>query len=215
VSLIDGNATTDSVIATVTVGSDPDDIAVDPLTNRVYIPNTGSNSVTVIDGTTNSDAVIDTINVGLSPQSVNLSQIANKLYVVNEFGGTLSIIDLGSNSVVATVPIGTEPNNLDIDEVANRIYIESILDGSITVIDGTTDQVIRVLIAGPPGEMVADSSRGRLYVISNIFFPNGSVNIFGNNAGAGREVRCELYQYQSETRRAATGFPVDSTLASV
>jgi YVTN family beta-propeller protein len=44
------NGSTNTVTATVTVGSAPYGVAVDPTTNTVYVANSSSNTVSVFDG---------------------------------------------------------------------------------------------------------------------------------------------------------------------
>ncbi len=61
--MIDGS--TNTVVATVPVGSDPRGAGVNAATNRVYVPNFAGgsgNTVSVIDGSTNT--VVATIVVG-------------------------------------------------------------------------------------------------------------------------------------------------------
>ena len=60
VSVIDGG--TNTVVATVPVGTWPDGVAVNPTTNRIYVANCDSNNVSVIDGATNT--VVATVPVG-------------------------------------------------------------------------------------------------------------------------------------------------------
>jgi len=43
-----------AVIATIPVGSGPSDVAVNPNTDRIYVANSGSDTLSVIDGATNS-----------------------------------------------------------------------------------------------------------------------------------------------------------------
>src|SRR4051812_40146021 len=50
----------------VTVGGAPFGIGVNPVTNRVYVTNAGSNSVTIIDGAT-STVVGSPVMVGATP----------------------------------------------------------------------------------------------------------------------------------------------------
>lgn len=46
-------AVAESVTATIPAGANPRAVAVNPLTNRIYVANRGSDNVTVIDGATN------------------------------------------------------------------------------------------------------------------------------------------------------------------
>ncbi len=78
-TVIDGATNADT--ATVNVGVQPLAVAVNPVTNRVYVANSYSNSVTVIDGATN--AVTATVPLGTYPNAVAVNPVTNKIYVVN------------------------------------------------------------------------------------------------------------------------------------
>ncbi|WP_371068346.1 YncE family protein, partial [Salmonella enterica] len=64
VSVID--TATNTVVATIPVGSNPQGAAVHPSGGLVYVVNAGSNSVSVID--TASNTVMTTVPVGSNPQ---------------------------------------------------------------------------------------------------------------------------------------------------
>lgn len=66
VSVID--TSTNSVTATVPVGSYPYGVAVNPAGTKVYVVNSVSNTVSVID--TSTDSVTATVPVGGSPQAL-------------------------------------------------------------------------------------------------------------------------------------------------
>ena len=53
------SADAQTVVATVAVGTDPNVVAVNPNTNKIYVANTNRNSsVTVIDGATNNTTTV-------------------------------------------------------------------------------------------------------------------------------------------------------------
>jgi YVTN family beta-propeller protein len=58
-------AVAQSVVTTITVGTVPLGVGVNPNTNRIYVSNQYDSTVSVIDGATNT--VIATIPVGLGP----------------------------------------------------------------------------------------------------------------------------------------------------
>ena len=62
-------------------GRRPGFVAVNPATNKIYIPNDDSNNVIVIDGASNS--VIKTVAVGTSPYFLAVNPMTNKVYVTN------------------------------------------------------------------------------------------------------------------------------------
>ena len=55
------------VVATTAVGREPRGVAINPSGTRVYVPNAGSNNVSVID--TSNNSVVATVPVGDQPYS--------------------------------------------------------------------------------------------------------------------------------------------------
>ena len=56
------DASAQTVIATIPVGSNPWIVDANPVTNKIYVANRGSDNVSVIDGST--DTVLTTVAVG-------------------------------------------------------------------------------------------------------------------------------------------------------
>ena len=50
--VIDGNNNYSILPTNIPLGKDPRDIAINPITNKVYVANYGNNSISVIDGNT-------------------------------------------------------------------------------------------------------------------------------------------------------------------
>lgn len=80
------------------VGNQPYDITVDPDTNKIYIANYGSNSVSVIDAVT--DKLISTIKGLNAPSSVYFNPTSKSLYVTNSGNDTVSVIDTSINKKI-------------------------------------------------------------------------------------------------------------------
>lgn len=76
---------------------------------RVYVPNGGSNSVSVIDPTTFQ--VIETFRVGREPQHVVPSWDLKTLYATNDLNNTLTVIDPATGKKGATLSVD-DPYNL-------------------------------------------------------------------------------------------------------
>ena len=79
VSVID--IPTDTVIATIPVGTGPVGVAVSPDGTKVYVPNNGNNNVSVISTATNT--VIASVPVGDFPLGVAFTPDGTKVYVTN------------------------------------------------------------------------------------------------------------------------------------
>ena len=82
------------ILTPIPVGTNPDGGALNLDTNRLYVTNTGSGTVSVIDTTTNT--VIDTIEVGRAPGGMALNPLTNRIYVVNSGSNNVYIIDLNT-----------------------------------------------------------------------------------------------------------------------
>ena len=75
------NTATNTVSATITVGSDPNGVSVSPDGSKVYVANEGANTVSVINTATNT--VTATITVGTNPYGISVSPDGSKVYVAN------------------------------------------------------------------------------------------------------------------------------------
>ena len=99
VSVIDSSSNT--VINTITVGSDPTGVGFDPDNGNVYVGNQGTNFVSVIDGSQNQ--VIGSINVGSGPVTPVYDPVHRNIYVTNFHsyeapGNTVSVISTGATT---------------------------------------------------------------------------------------------------------------------
>ena len=95
------------VTTTIPAGTSPSAVALNPATNKIYVANYGSASVTVIDGATNSTTPVI---VGTDPTAVAVNPVTNKIYVANYGSANVTVIDGATNSTT-TVPAGTYPSS--------------------------------------------------------------------------------------------------------
>ncbi len=128
VSVIDG--ATNTVTATIPVGSGPDGVGVDPATDTVYVTNFNDGTVSVIDGATNT--VTATIPVGLQPFGVGVNPATHAVYVTNYnhgTDGTVSVITPDAATQLADLyqaVQGVGPGNGLSDKVAQaQAYLAS------------------------------------------------------------------------------------------
>ncbi len=128
---------------TVSVGADPSSIAVNPVTNKIYVANIASNNVTMIDGATNSTI---TVSGGTNPGSLAVNPVTNKIYVTNQDSNFITVIDGASNSTT-TVGVG---GWVTVNPVTNKIYV---VGESVNVIDGATNSI--AMLSTPTNPIVA------------------------------------------------------------
>ena len=81
---------TNSVVATVNVGSSPDGAAYDSGQGEVFVANSGSNTVSVISDSSNT--VTAAVNVGSNPFGVAYDSGKGEVFVPNFGSNTVSVI---------------------------------------------------------------------------------------------------------------------------
>jgi YVTN family beta-propeller protein len=176
VSVIDGatcNATDSSGCgqkpATVSVGAFGDAVAVDPVTNTVFVTNqdTRPGTVSVIDGNSCNGThpsgcagqPFVTVSVGGGPSGIDFDPKTNTIYVANgpldsngnpvPHGNTLSVIngatchpsDKAGCAPVGTVRVGPAPAAVAVDPGTDTVYVANTHDGTLTKGPGTVSVV--------------------------------------------------------------------------
>ncbi len=160
-----GVALGQTVIATIPVGNNPQSVAVNALTNRIYVANRDSNDVSVIDG--NSNTIVATIPVGSNPAGVDVDPSTNLVYVTNQGSNNVSVISGASNTVIATIQVGTGPLGVAVNPATNRIYVGNGESNNVSVIDGASNTVIATLpFDSTVGNLAVDPETNRIYVIT-------------------------------------------------
>src|SRR5271166_398555 len=179
------------VSATLPAGTSPDAVAVNSVTNKIYVANSfcgifrscpNPGTVTVIDGATNTTAAI---NVGYDPYAVAVNEATNQIYVVNQCGndprcnslGTVTVID-GNTNNTATVNVGADPAAVAVNVATNQIYVANECGndpnckspGTVTVIDGATNNTVTVNVGNGPEDVEVNPVTNKIYVV------NGSGN---------------------------------------
>lgn len=167
-----------AVTATISVGTAPEAVAVNAVTNRIYVANYLSANVTIIDGATNSTT---TIQAALHPVAVAVNESTNKIYIANEgFGGpfgngdtgSVTVID-GATNVTTTVidPNANGPHAVAVNSVTNKIYVANFWTGNVTVIDGATNSTVTVADSNTNGlaayALALNPSTNKIYVANN------------------------------------------------
>jgi uncharacterized protein len=142
-------------------GQQPMAIAVNETTNKAYIVNHNSNSVTVIDGKTGS--AIATIKTGAGPEAIAVNPLTNKVYTANSGENSVTVIDGATGTVAATVRTGSNCNNLAVNPATNRIYVTNNFGHSVTVIDGATNLASTFRVGQGPRAIAVNPVTNKIY----------------------------------------------------
>jgi len=138
-----------SVITTIPVGDSPRGVAINPITNRIYVVNNTSQDVSVISGDTNT--VLTTVDVAYSAVNVAVDPQTNRIYVANcqvpQWGAC--VINGVNNSAIDSLGV-TVYRDIAVNPQTNRIYAHTLSgnDDRVTVIDGTDFSVIDNVLLG-------------------------------------------------------------------
>ena len=122
------------------VGSYPVGIGINSVTNKLYVANQFSNTVTVLDGNTNN--IESTIQVDNFPYDLEVNPYNNRIYVTNRGSNTVSVIDGSTNQRLSNINVGESPVGISINPSENRIYVTNLgKNSSLSIIDGISNKV--------------------------------------------------------------------------
>lgn len=179
-----------SIYKQLPVQAGPVGVAVNPKGTRVYVTNSGSNSVSVIDtGKHEIVQVADPANVGSTRPSIDLgngmvpwgiavSASGDRVYVANSGGNSVSIIDAASNTVDSVkVTVGRRPYGIAVNSQKSKVYVTNYDDNSVSVINTASNNATTLVIPGvypfsKPHGVAVDPAGAYVYVTNE---GNGTV----------------------------------------
>ena len=147
-------------ISRVHVGAGAVALAINSVTNRIYVANSQGGSITVLDGTT--DSVFATLDVGANPYVVAVNSVANKIYVSNTFSEVVTIIDGATNSM--TKLKAGSADAIAIDPNLGKVYLLGYEDMNLTVLDDKPSIAGKLKVGIHPWDITIIPATSTLYV---------------------------------------------------
>lgn len=195
------NGATNTVTATVNLPSYPNAVAVNPMTNTVYVTSSYG-TVYAIDGMTYN---ITAMNTGSNPVAIAVNQLSNTIYVANEGSNSVTVIagpvstqTMSSNATVTTtttpaavtgtINVGVQPVAIDVNPGTNMVYVanqgSSTGSGTVTVINaGSGNTTATIAVNANPLAIAVNPVSNYIYVAeANAASPTVSVINGTNNA---------------------------------
>jgi DNA-binding beta-propeller fold protein YncE len=173
--VLPASARAQTVVATIPVGAGlPRAVAVNPVTNKIYVASCTANSptfrrgsLTVIDGATNATTVINGCF-----KDVAVDSVTNKIYVPS------AVID-GATNAVTNLSAGG--NVVAVNPLTNKIYVANRA-GYTYVIDGATNSITTVIDPNAlylnPAAIAVNPVTNKIYVANNALpFSNPPGNV--------------------------------------
>lgn len=133
------DAATHALTSSTTVGLSPRDVAVRPDGQRVYVTNSGADTVSVLNA---SGAVLSTIPVGSTPDQVAFTPNGDFALVTNEGSNNVSFINSATNSVEFTVGAGAGAKYLAITPLGTKALVLNYTAGTVTIINIPVSEVV-------------------------------------------------------------------------
>jgi YVTN family beta-propeller protein len=144
-------------------GSFPIGIENDPITNKLYVANQFSNTISVID--IEKSNVETNIDVGNSPYDVDVNPFSNRIYASNRESNTLSVIDGFTHKELTHIRVGDSPLGIGINLATSWLYVANLNSKTITVIDAIENRVIKSLkYASTPYDIVINPHTNKVYI---------------------------------------------------
>jgi YVTN family beta-propeller protein len=155
------DVTTDSVVATIPVGTRPRGVAVSPDGRTVYVALSGSPKCPpsmsdeecarlAVDKSQDGIAVVDVatrtkvkvLPAGSDPETFAVNPEGTRLFVSNEDADSASIIDLTTDRVIANVKVGNEPEGVTLQPDGKLVWVTGESEHDITGFDAATGEVV-------------------------------------------------------------------------
>ena len=159
------DATTNAVVAKVTVGKHPAHVVVANDGRTAYISNGGDNTVSVVD--TAAQRVIGVVPVGASPHGLRISPDGRQVWVANLKGGTVSVIDTESRKQVAQIAAGKGPAQVGFTPDGRFGFVSLSGENKVAVIDPVSCNVIRKIAVGTVPIQLHATPDNRLLLVAN------------------------------------------------
>lgn len=118
-------------------------IAVNPVTNTVYVASGTNNVVTVINGSTLKTS---TVAIGAGAVAIDIDTSTNKIFVANRTDSSVTEID-GATNATSTIALHGTPASLEVNSVTHKVYapmdtfMGSYSYGAVEQIDEATGSV--------------------------------------------------------------------------
>jgi len=123
------NPVTNQVVQLIGVGSQPKGMAINPVTRKLYVANSGSGSVSVIDLATHAVLTTEFLYSN-APERVAVDPVINRIYVAGYGNFLLDRIDGNTDTNIGYLSVNCAyPNDVAINPVNRDLFMPCWSDG--------------------------------------------------------------------------------------
>ena len=131
-------------VRTSRVGSAPLALAVDSQTQRVFVANFGSATVSMLDA--GSGAVLATTAVLPYPDTLAIATKPGRVFVASGVAplnpDRVDVLDARSGRLVRAVAVGRGTHAVAVDERSGHVFVTNALDNSVSMVDAHSGTVL-------------------------------------------------------------------------
>ncbi len=156
---------TNTASSSITVGTNPEGIAITPNGTTAYVANNGSGTVTLFNtaiGFTGSP-----ITVGANPIDIAITPNGATAYVVNYSSSTVTPINTSTNVAGSPITVATQPYAIAITPNGAAAYVVSYGSGTVTPISTATNTAGSPITVGATPEGIAITPNGATAYVTN------------------------------------------------
>lgn len=185
---------TDSVIATIPVGTRPRGVRVTDDGSTVYVALSGSpkcpptmpdEECEKMEADKSKDGIAEVdirtgkvtrvLPGGSDPETFDIGVDESRIFVSNEDVHTASLVSLESGEVIATVPVGKEPEGVRLHPDGKTVWVTGETDHDVTVLDTETGKTIRKISVGKrPRDLAFSPDGSKAYVTAEV---DGTISV--------------------------------------
>jgi YVTN family beta-propeller protein len=156
-----------AVIATVSVGKNPNSVVVAPRSLKAYVTNEDSNDVTVI--STMTHAVVATIPVPSRPHHIRTNLDGSRVYVAEYNANKVAVIDTASDKVVGEIvaadAASAKTHSTWLTRDGKWLVAANEASSSVTIVDLATGKIAGTVALGlAPSEVLLTADGKTAYV---------------------------------------------------
>jgi YVTN family beta-propeller protein len=145
----------------IPVGNNPKAVAVNPVTNKVYVANADDDTVTVINVNTGATK---TIVMGDYPAWLGINSETNTIYAGTQAGANVVVIDGVTDTINTTLATGGA-GWMAVNPIKDTTYVIRYGGGDeVNVIEGRTYQVTSATRSFQPVAIAVNPTNNRMYV---------------------------------------------------
>jgi YVTN family beta-propeller protein len=162
-----------SIVANVGLGSIPEGVAYDPVSNDLYIADELNNAVEVVSAT--DDTEVANLPVGSEPVGVAYDGANGDIVVTNYGSANVTFISGSTNSIEANPGVGNAPADVAYDSANGNLYVTNDNDNTVTVLNGESGSLVgTVYVGSEPYGIAYDSLTNQLFVANSL---SGNVSV--------------------------------------